>query len=80
MLKHQRRFARRLSESDGKKRAAALVDVDDDLDPRMPLESHRHRRRARPRGDACKLDTVRCQLVDKGGGKGLGDVSHTIES
>ena len=77
---HQRRFARRLTKSDGKKRAAALVDVDDDLDPRMPLESHRHRRRPRPRRDARKLDTVRCQLVDKGGGEGLGDVSHTIES
>ena len=75
-----RGLARRLTQADRKERAASLVDMDDDLDPRMPLEGHRDRRRARARRHACELNALRRQLVDEGGGEALSDVSHRIDS
>lgn len=74
------RLAGRLSEPDGKERRASLVDVDKDLDARMPLQRHGDRRRARPRRHAGKLDALGRQLVHQRRGERLSNVSHRVES
>jgi hypothetical protein len=51
--------------------------MDKDLDPRMSLESHRKRRRARTGRDAGELHALDRQLVDKRRRKSLSYI-HTI--
>ena len=73
-----RGLARRLAEADSKERPASLVDMDENLDARMPLKRHRDRSRARARRDTRKLHALRGQLVDERGGEGLSYI-HRIE-
>ena len=78
--KHDGRLARRLAQAEGKERAASLVDLDEDLDSRMPLQRHGDGSRARARRDAGELDALRRQLVDERGGEDLSYIGHRIES
>ncbi len=77
---HDSGLAGRLAETDSKERAASLVDMDEDLDARMPLKCHRQGRRARARRDAREFHALRRELIHEGCGEVLGDVSHRIES
>ena len=72
-----RGLARRLAQADCKERAASLVDMDENLDARMPLKRHRDGRRARARRDARELHALGGQLVDERGGEALRYI-HTM--
>ena len=77
--KHHGRLARGLAQADGKERAASFVDLDEDLDARMTLQRHGHRRGPRAGRHASKFHALHRQLVDEGGGERLGYI-HRIES
>ena len=71
-------LARRFAQADGEERAASLVDMNEDLDARVPLKRHREGGRARAWRHARELHALRGELVDECRGEALRYI-HTIE-